>query len=98
MEAPEVDFYFVVAANTNGTFSTYAEAPKDMVSARSANTYEMFQTMKEIVKEMENSFLADRIARTIIGALQPKQTNVADIVSEALKERKNNPENTAPTE
>lgn len=94
----DVEFYFLVTANTDGTFSTYAEVPKDLESNRPANTYDMFSTMREVVQEMETSFLADRVAQRVASMLSPTEPSVADRVADALKERGIQPESTPASE
>lgn len=87
-----VDFYFLVTANSDGTFSTYAEIPKDLESDHPASTYEMFSSMREIVQEMDASIMVDRIVNRLAGVLAPPQPSTASRVADALKERGIQPE------
>jgi hypothetical protein len=88
----DVNFYFLVTANSDGTFSTYPEVPKDLEAGHKATTYEMFTAMREIVQEMESSIMVDRIATRLAKILSPVQPTPADRVADALKERGIQPE------
>lgn len=93
-----VETFFLITVNTDGTLSSYTEIPQDMPeAARVANTFDVYQSSKQIVDEFEQSMLADRIAKTVIAQLQPSKPDVPSRVKDALKERGIDPESVTPT-
>ena len=60
---------YAVFINDDGSISTEI-ITKDV--QRPATNFDIYQTSKELVSDIESQLLADRIARTVIYALQPK--------------------------
>jgi len=91
-----VETMFLVTVNSDGTFTTYAELPEEIpTSNHKATTYEVYTTLRDIVREMEASFLADRVSGAVLARLAPAPQNVANIMADALNERGIKPETTA---
>jgi hypothetical protein len=98
--ASEIETYFLLTVNTDGTLTTYPEIPKEALEAqRVANNYDVYQAAKQVVEEFENQLLANRVAQVVLAALQPAApAGVPDTLKEKLKERGINPEGPAATE
>lgn len=80
--------YFIAVVAEDGKILTFPEMPEDGIeAARPVNNYDVYTTAKQIVEEFEQSMLAQRIADTVIKALNPVQPSVSDKVKDALKER-----------
>jgi hypothetical protein len=67
---------FTVVLNPDGSFFTQPAEAGEFVE-RTATTFDIYRACKEIATEIENQILADRVAKTVIAALQP-----ADLSSE----------------
>lgn len=95
-----IETYFVVTINTDGTLTSYAKVPEGLPEdARPANNLDIFEASKQIVEEFNNQLLADRIARTVVAALAPApQEKVSDRLSALLEERGIKPESVTPAE
>jgi hypothetical protein len=90
---PNVETYFVVMVNSDGTITTMPELPEEPVErTRNVTNYDVYQTAKQIVDEFESTVLADKVARVVLGALNPDTPSISDKVKEALKERGVTPE------
>jgi hypothetical protein len=50
--------------------------PSEVIQRR-ATTFDIYQTSRELVSDIESQLLADRVARTVLANLQPKD-NVAE--------------------
>lgn len=88
-----IETYFVVAVNTDGTFTTYSQLPEEPIQANHlATNYEVYQTCKQIAEEFDTQILVDRITKSVVNTLMPPQPTVADAVKDKLKERNINPE------
>lgn len=80
---------YIVTINDDGSISTESVGT-DKGVARKATTFDIYQTSKELVSEIENQMLADRVARRVVDALKPKDESAetrAKII-DALNERK----------
>jgi hypothetical protein len=57
--------------------------------SRKANTFDIYQTSKELVSDIESQLLADRIARTVVAQLQPKDAaeEIKSKIINALSDR-----------
>lgn len=70
---------YIVNINDDNTITTaIIEEGVD----RKATTFDIYQTSKELVSDIEGQLLADRIARTVVAYLQPK--NAADEIKEKI--------------
>lgn len=84
----KAETYFIAAIAEDGQILTFPEMPEDGIEgARPVNNYDVYTTAKQIVDEFEQSILAQKIADTVIKALNPTQPSVSDKVKDALKER-----------
>jgi len=84
----KVETYFIAALAEDGQIFTLPEMPEEgMEAARPVNNYDVYQTGKQIVDEFEQSLLAQRVAETVIRAMNPQQVAPSDKVKDALKER-----------
>ncbi len=62
---------YTVILNLDGTIQTELIEASETVQ-RQATTYDIYQTSKELVSDIESHLLADRVAERVIGALQPR--------------------------
>jgi hypothetical protein len=84
----KAEAYFIAVINPDGTITTMPELPEGGIeTARSVTNYDVYQTAKQIVDEFESSILADKVARAVLGAMNPEVPSISDKVKEALKER-----------
>ena len=99
MSEKEVETLFLVAVNTDGTFTAMLEHPETLPEVKRAPTsFDVYQTSQQIVKEIDAQILVERLANTVVALFTPPQEEtVADKVSEKLKERKVKPEDDAPS-
>lgn len=82
------DAYFIAVINSDGTITTMPSMPEEgITTTRSVTNYDVYQTAKQIVDEFESSVLADKVARMVVGALNPTAQPVSDKIKEALKNR-----------
>ena len=88
-----IDTVFTVAVHTDGTFAVQLEQPKEPLEAqRVATTYDVMQTSRAIVQEIDSQILVDRILSGLVTLLTPPTDSVPDRVKEKLKERNIHPE------
>lgn len=90
----EVETYFLVTVTPEGGFITYTKLPEEeLVAARQANTGDVFNVSKQIVTEIEQNILVDRIVNSLAAAINPAPTvPVSEKVKDKLKERGIDPE------
>jgi hypothetical protein len=98
--AINVETYFLVTVTPEGGFVTYTKLPEEELEAvRQATTADVFNASKQIVQEIEQSILVDRIVNTLAQAINPPQeATVSNKVKDALKERGIDPESVTPAE
>jgi hypothetical protein len=98
----ELETYFVVLINKDGTFSTTNEVPEGAAAARPANTLDIYNVSKQIVQEVDAQILTDRIVSAVSQVITASQASpnaeVPNKVKEALKERGIDPESITPAE
>lgn len=83
-----VKTYFVVSLGDNGLVTTWPGFPEDGIEAeRPVNNYDIYTAAKQIVDEFESSILAQKVADTVIAAINPDTPSVSDKIKDALKER-----------
>lgn len=85
-------FYsFVVTVLNDGSVTTTSE-PADEINRlnKTATSYDIYQACKEIVFDIENHLLADRVARLVVDRLQPKTAadEIKEKIINALNDRK----------
>jgi hypothetical protein len=92
--AINVETYFLVTITPEGGFVTYTVLPEEeLTPARQATTADVFAVSKQIVQEIEQSILVDRIVSSVTSALAPqKPETISDKVKDALKDRGIDPE------
>lgn len=79
---------YTVGIRLDGTVFTEVLEPSEVIQRR-ATTFDIYQTSRELVSDIESQLLADRVARTVLASLQPKD-NVAEFKEKlinALSER-----------
>jgi len=67
---------YTVGIRLDGTIFTEIIEPSKVVQ-RKATTFDIYQTSRELVSDIESQLLADRVARSVVASLQPKD-NVAE--------------------
>ena len=67
---------YTVGVRLDGTVFTEVLEPSEVIQ-RKATTFDIYQTSRELVSDIESQLLADRVARTVLASLQPKD-NVAE--------------------
>jgi hypothetical protein len=67
---------YTVGIRLDGTVFTEVLEPSEVIQRR-ATTFDIYQTSRELVSDIESQLLADRVARTVLASLQPKD-NVAE--------------------
>jgi hypothetical protein len=67
---------YTVGIRLDGTVFTEVLEPSKVIQRR-ATTFDIYQTSRELVSDIESQLLADRVARTVLASLQPKD-NVAE--------------------
>ena len=84
----KAETYFIAAIAEDGQILTFPEMPEDGIETkRPVNNYDVYTTAKQIVDEFEQSILAQKVAETVLRAINPTQPTVPDRVKDALKER-----------
>lgn len=80
---------YIVTINSDGSISTESVG-LDKGVERVASTFDIYQTSKELVSEIEQQLLADRVARRVVTALQPRDESAETRakILDALNERK----------
>lgn len=80
---------FTVIVDAYGRIQTEAIDASATVS-RKATTYDIYQSCKEIVSDVESHLLADRVAKLVLDKLQPKTAaeEIKEKIINALNDRK----------
>lgn len=92
-----IETFFITAINTDGSISTLTEFPTEPFEfSRTATRFDVYQTSKQIVEEVEQANLVERIVASVTEALTPTVQTVPDRVKEALKNRGIDPESVTP--
>jgi hypothetical protein len=86
-EKKDVEFFFIVAVEKDGTIQTYREMPESIEAERPFNTLDVFKVSKEIVSDIESQLLADRVINGVLTVLNSREQTVSEKVAHALKER-----------
>lgn len=95
--APET--YFVVVIGQDGSLATFNNVTEALPEPNHrATNWDVFQAAKQIVSEFEQNMLADRVAKTVLGALAPKVDDTSEKIAAKLKERGIDPESITPVE
>lgn len=84
----EVEFYYIMAVQKDGTIQTFREIPAEGLEAeRPFNTLDIFKVSKEVVADIEAQLLADRVTQGVLSVLDTRQQSVSEKVADALKAR-----------
>jgi hypothetical protein len=80
---------YIVTINDDGSITTESVGTDKGVT-RKASTFDIYQTSKELVSEIEQQILADKVAHRVVLALQPKDeaAETRAKIIDALNERK----------
>ena len=84
-------FRYSVTVDDEGRISTQAEEADEINKLqRTATTFDIYQSSKELVSDIESHLLADRIARIVVDKLQPKSAadEIKEKIINALNDRK----------
>ena len=85
--AKEVEFFFIVAVEKDGSIQTYREMPEAIEAERPFTTLDIYKVSQEIVSDIKDQLLADRVVSGLMNVMQAQQQPVSARVAEALKER-----------
>lgn len=80
---------YLVIIEENGSVTT--EVVKDREKTqRDATTFDIYQTSKELVSDIDSHLLADRVAQRVLAAMQPvdQTRELKERLINALTERK----------
>ena len=92
-ENKEIETAFSVVIYADGTFATSPDPITDeLVTKRSATNFDIYQIARQVVQEVDNALLVDRIVATLMPILNPTPESVSDKVKEALAKRGVTPE------
>ena len=88
----KVNAAFVVVLNPDGSMSTTSVKPGSPIFfevEKATTTYDIFTTCKEIANEFENQVMADRIAKSVLAQITPKDPDAEAKarIAEALANR-----------
>jgi len=84
---------YTVTINEDGSLSTVSSEPGEDVT-RQATTFDIYQSSKELVSEIEQRLLSDRIAASVARLLKPVDASaeIKSKIIDALSDRGINPE------
>jgi hypothetical protein len=95
----KVETFFLLSVNEDGSLTSYTTIPEDLPEAnRTATTWDVYQTARQIVEEFDRKMLVDQVIQGVVGALMPPTQSVQDKVKDALKDRGIDPESVTPAE
>ena len=79
---------YTVIIRSDGTIVTDIVEPNEGVQ-RKATTFDIYQTSKELVSDIESQLMADRVSRAVVEALKPKNDaeEIRSKVLDALNDR-----------
>jgi hypothetical protein len=85
-ETPQIQAAYSVVIKADGTLETI---PVTEGVGRIASTYDIYQTSKQLVSEIDDFLLAERVAKAVVDALQPVPPSEQQRakIAEALSER-----------
>ena len=87
-------FSYTVTVDLEGRINTKVETADEINRlVRTATTFDVYQTSRELVSDIESHLLADRIANIVIDKLQPKSAaeEIKEKIINALNDRKQEP-------
>lgn len=72
INSPNATFRFTITSLSDGSLQTTVEEADEINRIyRTATTYDIYQSCKEIASDIEAIMLADRVAKTVVANLQP---------------------------
>jgi hypothetical protein len=79
---------YTVAIKADGSIFTEVLEPNEGIQRR-ATTFDIYQTSKELVSDIDSQLLSDRVVRAVVSALQPKDESeeIRARVLDALNDR-----------
>ena len=85
-ENSQIQAGYSVIIKADGTLETM---PVTENATRTATTYDIYQTSKQLVSEIDDLLLAERVAKAVVEALQPATPSEQQRakIAEALSER-----------
>jgi hypothetical protein len=87
---PNAVFRFTITSLTDGSLTTSVE-PADEINrlVRTASTFDIYQSCKEISQDIESMMLADRVAKAVVANIQPADSakELRDKLLSALSDR-----------
>ena len=84
----KVQIAYTVGINLDGSIFTDPIPAGENVE-RQATTFDVYQTSKELVSDIESQLLADRIAKLVVAHMQPKDaaSEIKAKIIDALSDR-----------
>ena len=79
---------YTVTINEDGSIATEA-LPVEEGTLRMATTFDIYQSSKELVFDIESQLLADRISRSVVAQMQPTDSaaEIKSKIIDALSDR-----------
>ena len=79
---------FTVGIRLDGSIFTEILETNDVITQK-ATTFDIYQSCKEIVSDIDSQLLAERVARTVVASLQPRDsaTELKEKLLNALSDR-----------
>ena len=80
---------YIVTIEENGSVTTEVIRDREKTQ-RDATTFDIYQTSKELVSDIDSHLLADRVAQRVIASMQPvdEAKELKERLINALTERK----------
>ena len=93
LEAVTVHAAYVVVINRDGSLSTTVVQPagiKPITVERVASVFDVLQSSKELVSDIEGQILADRVAKRVLASMAPvdEDAEAKARIAQALADRK----------
>ena len=87
-EEKKVQLAYTVGINLDGSIFTEPVPASENVQ-RLATTFDIYQTSKELVSDIEAQLLADRVAKLVVANMQPKDaaSEIKAKIIDALSDR-----------
>jgi hypothetical protein len=95
----EIETVIAIVIHTDGTFRAELEQlDTPLKGSRNANVNDVYKVSQDIITEIKNQQLTDRIVGTWLQVMaSQQQPSTSSVVSDALKERGIQPESSAET-
>jgi hypothetical protein len=73
MTENQIKTAFTVGIRLDGSIFTELLEPNEVITQK-ATTFDIYQSCKEIVSDIDSQLLSERVARTVLANLQPKDS------------------------